>query len=222
VDTAVSTALGRATEALARRHRRLRADPEAGTSMVEIIVAMTIMVVCGAIFTGAMVSLFRANNAAQAVSSAAQQTNQAYQSLDRLVRYASAISTPAVNAGSWYVELSDTTTGSEVCTQLRLNSATGTLQRRSWTVTASTPTPTAWRAVASGLSNGSAGAGADQPFALVPPSGSVNRQRLAITLIGRAGPASGASSSRSSYTLTAVNSDVSQTPASVCQQVGRA
>lgn len=202
-------------------HRRLLADPERGTTLVEVVVAMTIMVICGSIFTGAVVSLNRTSNQAQAITNAATQNNQAYQTLERTVRYVSAVSTPGTSAGNWYVELRDTTSGAEICTQLRLNTATQQLQSRSWTVT--TPVAaSAWTPIASGVTNGGAASGTtNQPFALPTQAARANRQQLRITLIARAGPASQPVSSTSSYVLTALNSTMPPPTGAICQQMGR-
>lgn len=204
-------------------HHRVVRDPEVGTSMIEVIVAMILMTICGAIFTGAMVTLFKVHDAAQAVTTSSQQINQAYQSLDKMVRYAAGISDPGLGSGTgdWYVELSDTTSGREVCTQLRLDKATGKLQQRTWNVGTTTPVASGWRALASGLTNAAAVAkSADQPFVVLKPNGSVSRQRLTITLVAQAGPASSPKTSRSSITFSALNS-VASPSSPICQQVGR-
>lgn len=207
-------------------HLRVRAEAERGTTMVEVVVAMTIMTICGAIFTGAVVTLNRTSNQAQAITNASNQTNQAYQTLDRTVRYASGISRPAVSTGvgatgAWYVELQDTTSGAAVCTQLRVERPGQRLQQRTWSV-ASPAAVSAWVPIASGLTNGAAVAGPDtQPFWRVPETPTASRQRLKVTLVVRSGPASQPVSSTSSFTLTALNSAVPAPTADVCQEVGR-
>ncbi|MCY7396124.1 MAG: hypothetical protein LH468_08255 [Nocardioides sp.] len=207
------------------RHLRVRTEAERGTTMVEVVVALTIMTICGSIFTGAVVTLHKTSNQAQAITNAATQNNQAYQTLDRTVRYASAISSPGVSSGAeatgnWYVELRTTTSGAEVCTQLRVDVTGRQLQTRSWSVT-SPVTPSAWVPIASGITNGTEAAGsATRPFVLPAQAPTVNRQQLRITLVSRAGPASQPVSSTSSFTLTALNSVRAPTGA-ICAQVAR-
>jgi type II secretory pathway pseudopilin PulG len=216
--------------ALRRRHHALLDDRERGTSLIELIVGMGIMTICGAIFLGSAVTLSRVTAKTQAVTTSASQTNLAYLTLDKTVRYASAISLPAKSSsGVWYVEFRDTTSGSEVCTQLRVDNTTQQLQQRTWT-TATTPVvPTAFRQVSPGFTNGAAAASSsttlnttDQPFFRLPDSTTANHQRLSITLISAAGAASGTSStSRSAFTLTGLNSTTNAAAGTICQQAGR-
>lgn len=206
---------------LAARHRRLHEDTERGTTLVEIVVGMTIMVICGSIFTGAIVTLSRTSNQAQAVTTAATENNEAFQTLDRTVRYAAAISTPGLGTtGSWYVELSDTSSGVEVCTQLRVDTTSQQLQSRSWTVSAAS-TPSAWTPLASGVTNGGAAAGVNQPFYPGTPRPTAVHQQLTFNLRSTSGPASQRVSSSSSYTLTALNSPSAVAAGPICTQVGR-
>lgn len=216
---------------LADLHRRVTGGDEVphdrGVTMVELIVAMIIMTICGSIFTGAMVSLFRSTNAAQAFTDSSQQTNQAFQRLDKMVRYAAAISTPAASTGTgttgnWYVELSDTTSGTEECTQLSLDRVSQTLKMRSWTASSPSTTLTPWRAIASSMTNGLAASGsADQPFVLQRPGPTADSQQLTITLVARSGPIGDRKTSRSSTTFAALNSAVPQASTSICTQVTR-
>jgi type II secretory pathway component PulJ len=211
---------------LRARHRLVRQDGERGTTLVEVVVAMTIMTICGAIFTSAVVTLHRVTNRAQAVTNSATRTNQAYQALDKTVRYAAAISTPGLGAGAgtardWYVELRDTTSGSEVCTQLRLHTSSQQLQRRTWS-TSDLATLTSWVPISSDLTNGSAAAGsADQPFVLAVAAPTANHQQLRFTLVATAGPSSAPATSRTSVAITALNSTVPPPTGSICEQAGR-
>jgi Tfp pilus assembly protein PilE len=216
---------------LRRAHRRVvGTDPERGTTLVELVVGMILMTICGSIFTVAVVSLMSTTNRAQAISDASDQNNRAFQTLDRTARYASAISIPGTGASSaknWYVELRDTTGGTEVCTQLRIDTASQQLQSRTWSAANVATTLSGWTPVASGITNGGAAAGPlTQPFYLVDQTGSVRRQSLKTTLVSTSGPANQRSSSTSSFILTALNSaqSNSQSAASagaICAQAGR-
>jgi len=211
---------------LRRRHDHLRGAGERGTSLVEVVVAMTIMVICGAIVTGAVVTLFSVTNRAQAVTNSATQTNQAYQALDKLVRYSAAVTVPGFGAGVgtaryWYVELRDTTSGTEVCTQLRLNTSNQQLQRRTWNA-ASLATLTSWVQIASDITNGAAALGSVvQPFVLVTSAPTANHQQLRFTMVSTAGPLSSTTSSTTSVVITALNSTIPPPTGSICQQAGR-
>ena len=119
---------------------RIRIPEEArerGTSMMEVIVGMGLMTVFMAIFTSTMFSVYRASSHTESVVVSSGQLNAAFLKLDKLVRYASAISTPSSTAnaaGNYYVEIQTTNSGSTVCSQLRLNTATKVLSQRSWRV----------------------------------------------------------------------------------------
>ena len=211
---------------LRRRTRALHRSGDQGTSLVEILVAMTIMTICGAIFTGAVIGLNRSTGKAQAATGAATQTSQAYAALDKIVRYAATVTTPARSTGAgatgdWYVELQGTADGIERCTQLRLDIATQQLQKRTW-VASDPSNVTAFVPIASGFTNGASAAGSvNQPFVLPSQPASARSQQLTINLVAQAGNAPSIATARSSVTFTAVNSVLPVSAAPVCQQVGR-
>jgi type II secretory pathway pseudopilin PulG len=219
--------LNAVTEALRRRHRLLRDGGERGTSLIELIVGMMIMSVCGAIFLGSAVTLSRVTAKTQSVTSSASQTNLAYLSLDKTVRYASAIATPGKSStGRWYVEFRSTTIdGTEECTQLRLDNATKQLEQRTWDADTTPVTPAVFRQISTGFTNGTVAVGAaTQPFVLKPdpavPEPTANHQRLIVTLVSAAGTSGTSSASESTFTLTALNS-MPAPSGSICQQGGR-
>lgn len=206
--------------------RRLpKAAREQGTSMMEMVVGMGLMAVFLAIFTTSMFSVYRISNHTESLTVTSGQLNTAFLKLDKLVRYASAVSTPSSTAnaaGNYYVEVQSTSSGATVCTQLRLNTGTGILAQRNWQVpSAGTATGlTSFAPLASGITaNG-------QPFVLVA-NGSVDYEQLTFNL--RATFGSAGTGSDSTVTFTALNSnDSSQKartdptgPDSVCQEVGR-
>lgn len=206
------------------RHRLPADDRERGTTLMEMIVGMGLMGVFLAVFTASMLSVYQASNHTESVTVGSGQLNAAFLRLDKMIRYASAISTPSTTAngaGNYYVEIQSTNSGSTVCTQLRLNTGTQVLSQRSWQVpTAGTASNiSSFGALASGIqANG-------QPFVLVP-NGSVDFEQLTFNLQSSLG---NNASSNSNVTFTALNSNASSekartdptTPDSVCQEVGR-
>ena len=205
-------------------------DPEAGTTLMELIVGMALMSIFMSIFLTSVLLMTKTANKVEATSITASQTNQAFLRLDKTVRYASAISTPGVASasGDWYVELDSPATtvgGYDTCTQLRIDS--GRLQQRTWTIAngaaISTTAPT-WTSIASFLTNGSASAtSADVPFAAptASTSASTTFQQLQVVLVATSGNSSSATN-RTQMTFTALNSDVSlASNATTCQQWGR-
>lgn len=214
---------------VALRNRAVRDGADRGVTLVETVVAMTIMTIFGGIFTGAVISLSDAAGKAEATTRSADALNQAYLALDRSVRYASAISTPGTSTepgstGNWYVELRETHSGDRTCTQLRIDTAGQQLQKRTWTVLPSPSAPTAWRALASSITNGAAAAGPDsQPFFLPPPGppGNATSQQLQVKLTALSGSGRTETTSRSSFRFTALNSTSASPAGSICQQAGR-
>ncbi len=210
---------------LRARHRAVRNSDDRGVTLVETVVAMTIMTIFGGIFTGAVVAMSNATGKAEATARSADALNQAFLSLDELVRYASAISVPGVSeaggTGYWYVELRATHSGTETCTQLRIDTAARQLQERTWTV-GDPSSLTTFRPLASGITNGGAAAGStEQPFVLLPPSGTSTSQQLSVTLTALSVSGSTATTSRSSFGFTAANSTSPTPSGSSCQQAGR-
>ncbi len=208
------------------RHRRDTGD--AGTTLTEVVVGMSIMSVFLAVFTGAIVTLTRTETRTQALLSSAGDVNTAFQRLDSTIRYAAGISAPGTTggAGSWYVEFLTTASGASVCTQLRVTTgATGQLQSRTWTPTATgVPTATAWRQLASHVTNGVAVAPAGTaavpvPFAVPPASASgVRFQQLVVQVTASTG--NPPVESDSAMTFTALNS-VAGASTTQCSQLGR-
>jgi hypothetical protein len=194
---------------------------EDGTSLAELLMGMTLMVIFGSIFTGAILLMNGSANKTESVTLTSNTLNTAFLKLDKTVRYATAVSLPGVGAtsGDWYVELRSTYTGSEVCTQLQADVSTQQLRSRTWTVVNSAATGlTGWTPLASNITNGAvAGTSADVPFTVNQPSTSVSYQTLKITLVSTAG-STAVTTSRSSVTFTAQNSTAATTSTNVCNQ----
>jgi len=203
---------------------RRRMSRDDGTTLIELMVGMTLMIVFMGMFTGAIVMMYGAMNKTQAMSVSASQLNIAFTNLDGIVRYAAAISTPAkgTTTGDWYVELRTTNTGSEVCTQLRVDITAQQLQQRTWKVTNGVASSlTNWVPIASGITNGGAATGpTTQPFYLKPPQANTLFQQLTLNLMSPAGPATSMTTSVSSFTLTAMDS-LLPVPAGICQEQTR-
>ncbi len=120
---------------LAPRRRR-DTSGDAGTTLIEVLVAMGIMSVLMAVFTASVLLVYRSANGTQARSEVQTQVQLAFQQLDREVRYATGITAPDTSArrGAWYIEFIGPRgdTAQPQCRQLRLD-ATGVLQLLRWT-----------------------------------------------------------------------------------------
>jgi type II secretory pathway pseudopilin PulG len=110
---------------------------DAGTSLVEIMVTLGVMAVLMAIFTGAILQVYRTSTATESLSIAQNEIRLAFQRFDRELRYASWIAEPGQVGTAWYVEFAGRT-GTD-CRQLRLETAPaggdgrGVLQLVAWT-----------------------------------------------------------------------------------------
>lgn len=214
---------------------RARAADERGSTLMELMVGMLIMLIFLGMFTGAIVLLYQSSNRANALTASAGQTDQAFARLDRSIRYASSISTPGTDAaGWWYVEYltvqyGTTSAGVSTCTQLRVwPAATAVqLQARSWTAGSSATTTTAWVPWASGITNGNVPAGSTSPpvpFVLVVNGTNVAYEQLTVNLTATSG--SPAIPAQTNATFTALNSAATAKAAgtaavAVCNDVAR-
>lgn len=185
---------------------------DAGVTLIEIVVSMSIMSIFLAILTGGMVQLFRSSNAVMTTSAAHAQLNTAFMRLDKQIRYAAGISTPGTAGGDQYVEYVSTNTGTAICTELRLDVAGRQLQQRTWTEGASPLAPTGWIPLASDVT-GSA------PFTFSAADATFNFQRLELKLVDT--PAGLTTGRQLDVTFTAVNTSLSTVSATRCT-AGRA
>jgi type II secretory pathway pseudopilin PulG len=204
------------------RWAALRRD-DRGTTLIEVIVGMTVMAAFMGMFTTAFLLMSSTVNKVEAVTRSSGQINNAFLSLDRTVRYATGMSTPARSGGAndWNLEFATATGTQTTCTQLRIDNQK--LQRRTWIVSASGTSYsglTAWLPIASNITNGTAASGSSlQPFSVPTASSGATTafQRLTIKLVASSG-INTASTTTSSMTFTALNSSATATN-TPCQQV---
>lgn len=180
---------------------------DAGATLIELVVTMSIMTIVGAVFTAGIADAYRSSNLGEARANGRQQLSLAFERLDRDVRYASAISRPGTVGGDWYVEFSTVAAGPPTCTELRLASSVRQLQRRTWTSGAG-PAAAGWSVLASGVSAG-------HPFDLLDADDGHSVQRLRVVL--DADVATGAAP-HSDVTFGALNSSTATANATVCAQ----
>lgn len=120
-----------------------------GSTLLEVLVGMIIMMIFLGVFTGAIVLLYQSSNKAIALTTSAGQTDQAFSRLDRSIRYAAAFDKPVYlqvpATTGWSVEyrtaVSTSGSAASLCTQIVLNSAnqpanSARLQAISWTLSA--------------------------------------------------------------------------------------
>jgi Tfp pilus assembly protein PilV len=199
------------TLATARRRASRRGATDAGITLVEVVVSMTILSVVMAMFTGGVLQMYRAANRTEAAATSQSQINIAFLRLDKEIRYAAGISTPGSVASDPYVEFLTTYTGTPVCTELRLRVAARQLQRRTWAQGSSPLTPSPWIPLASDISS-------TQPFTLSAADATFNFQRLRLKLVATSGAGGTATSKQTDVTFTAMNTSLTTSSATVCTE----
>jgi len=136
-------------------------DPELpgdqGFSLIDIIVATSLMAVIMVIVTGGIIEVYSDVNKADSTSTARDQIGNSFRRLDRELRYATWVATPGQVNGAWYVEFATTTN----CQQLVFQN--GVLTKLTWTLPSTTPGSP--QAIASDLAQ----TGATPPFTVYLP-----------------------------------------------------
>jgi prepilin-type N-terminal cleavage/methylation domain-containing protein len=176
----------------------MRGDDD-GFSLVEILVVMAITSVIGAVFTTAVLQLYRTAGAEDNDYATQSQTSQALLRLEKQVRYAYSVGAPHLEGTTPYLEYlvmtpvtPASTTLAKRCVQLRLSGSA--LQTRSWTA-GSAGTVTGWTQLAGNLT------ASTTPFLRTAPTTAVDHQLLTVRLAAR----SGTSVRTSAMTFTALN-----------------
>jgi type II secretory pathway pseudopilin PulG len=171
------------TSRTGRRLRRALQD-EAGVTLMELVVAMSLMTVVTTVFVTSMIQVYRSVNRTEVNATAQSQIHLTFQRLDREIRYASAIGVPARSDSDWAVAYVSRASGTAVCTRLRLHADAATpeyaqLQRRTWTEGSYATTRTAWVPLASFVSVRAAEG--SPPFA-ADDEGEFQRLRIRLTV----------------------------------------
>ncbi len=213
------------------RLRSLRRDRDgsrdAGTTLIELIVSMSIFAMFLAVVFGLIGDMTSTMRKTTGIADASMDGRKVFTMLDKQVRYASAINRPGLVGTDWYVEIETTATGTDSCTQWRLRGATDLMQTRSWTVTGGAIVTPAWKTVGTGFVNGAG----QQPFTFTPAQAAMQKQRLDVLLVvSKGGNPPGRSLTQTSFvarntgTKTPSNDDLNsdgQSDNPVCQQVSR-
>lgn len=178
--------------------RRLRRGDDTAMTLVDLVVSMGIMSIVMAVFTTAVVRMYRSANVADARANAQTQIGLALQRLDKEVRYASGIGQPYLAGGGQRIEFLIIGTAKAECVQLQVSG--GQLRQRMWTYQSPPvrPTPTPWTTLASGLTS-------PEPFTFVAVSDDVGYQRLRVRLTAVSGGGSTQATRTSDITFTALN-----------------
>jgi type II secretory pathway pseudopilin PulG len=180
-------------------------------TLIEVVTAMSIMSVLMALFTAGIVQIYRFANRHEATALARSQVNLAFLRLDKEIRYARGISVPDAVGPDQYVEYLISSDGVPTCVELRLDTGSARLQRRTWQHGVASISPTPWKDLAIGVSS-------PQPFVVFPADPTFAYQRLHLRLTARAGATTTAATAESSVTFTAMNTTPEAATPTVCTE----
>jgi prepilin-type N-terminal cleavage/methylation domain-containing protein len=177
---------------------------DAGVTLVELVVSMTIMGIFMAMFTAAATQMFRFETNTETATSAQTQIHLAFLRLDKDIRYATGISAPSTA----YVEYLRTDEGQPVCAELWMDATGRALKSRTWPQ--GTTPASSWTTLATDASSA-------LPFTLIPPAPPFNSQQLRLTIT--VGPPGGTSTAKlMDVTFTALNTSSSTASSTVCTE----
>jgi prepilin-type N-terminal cleavage/methylation domain-containing protein len=186
-------------------------DGDAGVTLMEVTVAMSVMAVVSSLAVAGVVHVFGTSNRADALVAAQAQAHTAFIRLDRDIRYASGISRPGQAGGNQYVEFTLTNSDVTTCTQLRLTGSTGLLQSRSRRSGVVGP----WQTLASQITT-------PQQFTrMLPAETGAPHQQLDVLLTLQAGTGSTTNRRQSSYRFAALNTTDATESDTVCRGLDR-
>ena len=203
-----------------RRIKAVRDGASDGFTIVELMVSIILLAVISTTFLAATNAIYGGIHKQQGITDAADGNRRVFETLDKQVRYASAINTPGTGTdGNFYIEYQwSKSTGSldaVTCTQWRVNPTTDVMQTRSWASgTTPNPVPT-WTTVDTGVTN------TTTPFALLGPTlngATMQYQVLSLNLISTRDKGNVTTTGQ----FTALNTPNNNAPSpSVCQGVPR-
>lgn len=207
------------TVRIARKCTR-RADD--GVTLIELVVSMAIMGIFLVMFTGAMLSMYHTTNKSESLMDSSAQIHVAFDRLDTSVRYAAAVSSAGTDgSGNPSIAFETSYTGTDTCTQLRLNLAKSQLQQRTWPATGSAPAT--WTPLASEVGPTMQGGSAVPPFAMIQPAAEPGQaapaQQLRVRLMSTGGSGPSSSTAQTDVTFVAFNSAGGVGPSTACAAV---
>jgi prepilin-type N-terminal cleavage/methylation domain-containing protein len=155
---------------IARRDRRRITDPEAGFTVIELMVALMVFSIFLAIVTTSILALTRSASRIQVAAVSTSQELAVFARLDHAIRYADGINLQGTGAsGDSYIEFrtpSDSTPNNlTMCTQWRYDPTAATVASRQWQ-DGNFSTVTPWDVQLENVANDG---GSTYPFAYIAP-----------------------------------------------------
>jgi len=197
---------------------------DAGLTLIELVVSMSVMMAAMAIVTTGFVQIYRTTQYTDAATGADQELVLTFQRLDREIRYAHAIGPPATDgtSGDPYIRYRIKVAGLATCVELRLQQSSAQLRRRSWPeddpTQATSEVPLASGIQTSTEPSGLASGMTVAPFTLLAADAAINYERLRITLASVPVGAATAASRQSTVTFTAQNTSLATDSTTVCTE----
>ncbi|MGL5859442.1 MAG: type II secretion system protein [Angustibacter sp.] len=204
---------------------------DAGFTLVEAIVAMSIFSVIIAIFAVAVTDWTGNAVRTSRVSDQTTTSRVIYDALDKQVPSAAAVNRPVKVGPNWYLEFRTDATNPRTCTQWVLRTGTGEVAYRTWpTDVAGTPTPSPWKVIETRVQDPGSFTPPRVPFQMLPTSPWSSRQQVLVDLTVRRGngpptDTRGVFVARNSSPATATDRDANSDGVSdtqVCQDISGA
>jgi type II secretory pathway component PulJ len=145
--------------------------PDAGFTLLDVIMSMTVMGIVTAICTTAIISMYRTANADDAKAVAQAQLATAMRRIDKEIRYAKGIGRTGTGAAA-SVDFLAVQGTSKICFQLRVQDRK--LWQRTWSY-GSAPSGSGWVVLASGITS-------TTPFSYAGPTDRLGYQQLDVFL----------------------------------------
>ncbi|MFI5844247.1 type II secretion system protein J [Catenuloplanes sp. NPDC051500] len=199
-------------------------ERDAGITMLEMVIGLSIMSVLMVLVTTAVTQIYKTYNKVDATNQAQQQVNTVFLRLDKEIRYATGITAGLNNGASSVIEYQLVLEGAKNCVQLRVRTDTGTLERRSWAAKGGT-VPTTWTTLLSGIGLVPAasatptltgGATAAPPLTRLAPTEAQDYQRLRLYFTTKGGGAAASTTRLTDITFTALNTSGSLNSDNLC------
>lgn len=171
----------------ARLRARLHGTrPDAGMTLVELIVSIGIFTIVVSVFMAGVVIMTNSTVRSDVTAQSGDSVRLVFQRLDRQIRYAESVNLPGTGAsGARYVEFRtserSSSTGVATCTQWRWDPTAGTIAQRSWNDTAGVTAP-AWSTLVTDVRPDSDTSGRPYPFEVVLAGDEHPHQQLLLRL----------------------------------------
>jgi prepilin-type N-terminal cleavage/methylation domain-containing protein len=193
---------------------------DAGVTLIELIVSMTIMAVMMTMFTTAVLQMYQAANKTESLSNAQSELNTVFLRLDRMVRYASGISDVKQNGDTYYIGVLVVEATRPMCNAVRLLGSQKKLQIVTWNENDPTNRPP-WTTLANDVLGRAVVRPTGvveyfEPFRFVKADDTYNFDRLQLDLTAVVGSGVKGTRTNTKVQFTALNTSMRTSAQNVC------